>query len=279
MSPKSAKRASATVAAGTEGFQSAAMPSPFDPIDGYAFLSNCHTGALVAADGTVDWLCVPRFDSPSVFGALLDREAGAFRLGPFGINVPVSRAYEAGTNTLVTIWRTPTGWVEVRDALTMGRAEARTRSPRTPGPRPTTTPTTCWSARSAAWRARPRWSWSASPSSTTVAPWPTGPWWTGTGRRPTPAAPADGLSGKEGTFLICSFWLVSALAVVGEEDRARDLMEKLLRIGSPLGLFAEEFDVDTGHHLGNFPQAFSHLALIEAAGRIILAERTKELQG
>jgi GH15 family glucan-1,4-alpha-glucosidase len=89
----------------------------------------------------------------------------------------------------------------------------------------------------------------------------------------------DGLSGKEGTFLICSFWLVSALAVVGEEDRARDLMERLLRVGSPLGLFAEEFDVDTGHALGNFPQAFSHLALIEAAGRMILAERTQELQG
>jgi len=89
----------------------------------------------------------------------------------------------------------------------------------------------------------------------------------------------DGLSGKEGTFLICSFWLVSALAVVGEQDRARDLMERLLRVGPPLGLYAEEFDVDTGHHLGNFPQAFSHLALIEAAGRIILAERTQELQG
>ena len=76
----------------------------------------------------------------------------------------------------------------------------------------------------------------------------------------------DGLSGKEGTFLICSFWLVSALAIVGEQSRARDLMERLLRIASPLGLYAEEFDVDTGYHLGNFPQAFSHLALIEAAG-------------
>ena len=75
----------------------------------------------------------------------------------------------------------------------------------------------------------------------------------------------DGLSGKEGTFLICSFWLVSALAIVGEMQRARDLMERLLKVASPLGLYAEEFDVDTGRHLGNFPQAFSHLALVEAA--------------
>jgi GH15 family glucan-1,4-alpha-glucosidase len=86
----------------------------------------------------------------------------------------------------------------------------------------------------------------------------------------------DGLSGREGTFLICSFWLVSALAIIDEQQRARDLMDRLLRVASPLGLYAEEFDADTGHHLGNFPQAFSHLALIEAAGRIILAERLAE---
>lgn len=83
----------------------------------------------------------------------------------------------------------------------------------------------------------------------------------------------DGLSGREGTFLICSFWLVSALTVIGEEQQARDFMGRLLGIASPLGLFAEEFDVSTGRHLGNFPQAFSHLALIEAAARIISAER------
>jgi GH15 family glucan-1,4-alpha-glucosidase len=95
-------------------------PSPFAPIADYAFLSNCHTGALVAPDGAVDWLCVPSFDSPSVFGSLLDRGAGAFRLGPFGINHPATRHYEPGTNVLATTWRTPTGWVLVRDALTMG---------------------------------------------------------------------------------------------------------------------------------------------------------------
>jgi GH15 family glucan-1,4-alpha-glucosidase len=82
----------------------------------------------------------------------------------------------------------------------------------------------------------------------------------------------DGMEGKEGSFLICSFWLVSGLALVGELERARDLMERLLRVASPLGLYAEEFDVDNARHLGNFPQAFSHLALIEAAARIILAE-------
>jgi hypothetical protein len=101
--------------------QSAAAPSPFPPIADYAFLSNCHTGALVAADGAIDWLCVPAFDSPSVFGSLLDREAGFFRLAPFGINHPSSRAYETGTNVLLTTWKTPGGWIVVRDALTMGR--------------------------------------------------------------------------------------------------------------------------------------------------------------
>jgi alpha,alpha-trehalase len=102
------------------GTGSAAAPSPFPPIADYGFLSDCHTGALVAPDGAIDWLCVPRFDAPSVFGTLLDRGAGMFRFGPFGINHPSTRAYEPGTNTLVTTWKTPTGWVEVRDALTMG---------------------------------------------------------------------------------------------------------------------------------------------------------------
>jgi alpha,alpha-trehalase len=104
--------------------QSAAAPSPFTPIADYAFLSNCHTGALVAPDGAIDWLCVPRFDAPSVFGSLLDREGGSFRIGPFGINVPATRAYEPGTNTMVTTWKVPSGWLEVRDALTLGARRA-----------------------------------------------------------------------------------------------------------------------------------------------------------
>ena len=100
---------------------STTAPSPFPPIADYAFLSNCHTGALVGPDGAVDWLCVPRFDSPSVFGSLLDREAGSFRFGPYGIDHPTARGYVPGTNVMETTWRTPTGWLLIRDALTIGQ--------------------------------------------------------------------------------------------------------------------------------------------------------------
>ena len=618
--------------------QSAAAPSPFPPIADYAFLSNCHTGALVALDGAVDWLCVPSFDSPSVFGTLLDRGAGYFRLGPFGINHPSARAYEPGTNLLETTWKTPTGWAVVRDALTMGprehddevtphtrppadddcdhllvrtvrciegtmeielvcepmfdygrapaewslvdgsrhvadatgeghtirlqtdmalgiegnrvrartvlepgeqrfcslswaaglasvgdveeatrRLEATTRywrawlgTARIPDHRwrdpiqraalavkgltymptgatvaalTTSLPETPGGERN--WDYRYTWmrdttftlqalhalnlDWEADEFMQFVADlepnedgglqimygidgrrdltestrdelsgyagarpvrigngafnqrqndvfgavldsillhtrrsqrlprrlWPiveaqaecaTAVWrepdqgiWEARGKpqhyvssklmtwvaldraaklahirgdtakaatwqetadeikadildhgltdagvlrqhydtdsldastllaaifgflphdddrlRASVRAIADnltengfvlryrtdetddGLSGKEGTFLICSFWLVSALAIIGEDQQARDLMERLLRVTSPLGLYAEEFDVDTGRHLGNFPQAFSHLALLEAAGRIIVAERLGE---
>ena len=620
--------------------QSAAAPSPFPPIADYAFLSNCHTGALIAPDGAIDWLCVPRFDAPSVFGTLLDRQAGYFRLGPFGINHPTTRVYEPGTNVLTTTWKTPRGWLLVRDALTMGPREGEDQI--TPHTRPPADddadhllvrtvrcldgtveielvcePAFDYGRTPAEWtlaedsrhtadasgagqtirlrtdlalgvegnRVRARHVLSAGDECYCTLSWAEGLeapgdvaeasrrldattrfWrtWLGRARMPDhrfrdpiqrsalaikgltymptgatvaalttslPETPGgernwdyrytwmrdatftlqalhflnldweadefiqfvadlepnqdgalqimygidgrrdltestrddlsgyagarpvrigngafdqrqndvygavldsvllhtrrsqrlprrlwpiveaqarcaiavwrepdqgiweargkpqhyvssklmcwvaldraaklagirgmpelesdwrktaeeiradilehgvrddvlrqhydtdaldastllaavfgflppddprlrasvlaiaedltehgfvlryktdetdDGLSGKEGTFLICSFWLVSALAVVGEQDRARDLMERLLRIDSPLGLLAEEFDTDTGHHLGNFPQAFSHLALIEAAGRIILDERTQELQG
>jgi GH15 family glucan-1,4-alpha-glucosidase len=109
-----------TAAGADSQAQSAAAPSPFTPIADYAFLSNCHTGALIAPDGGIDWLCPPSFDSPSAFGSLLDRGAGTLRLGPFGVSHPTSRVYVPGTNVLETTWRTPAGWIVVRDALTMG---------------------------------------------------------------------------------------------------------------------------------------------------------------
>ena len=83
----------------------------------------------------------------------------------------------------------------------------------------------------------------------------------------------DGLSGEEGTFTICSFWLVSALTYVGEVERARALCEKLLALASPLGLYAEEIDAVSGRHLGNFPQAFTHLSLVNAVMALIEAEQ------
>jgi GH15 family glucan-1,4-alpha-glucosidase len=82
----------------------------------------------------------------------------------------------------------------------------------------------------------------------------------------------DGLSGREGSFTICSFWLVSALVEIGDLERARRMCEKLLANASPLGLFGEEIDPETGRHLGNFPQAFTHLALINAVMHVIHAE-------
>jgi GH15 family glucan-1,4-alpha-glucosidase len=79
---------------------------------------------------------------------------------------------------------------------------------------------------------------------------------------------ADGLTGEEGTFVICSFWLVSCLALADEVDRAQALFDKLAGYANDLGLLAEEIDTATGEQLGNFPQAFSHIGLITSAWQI-----------
>ncbi|MFL5896418.1 MAG: YbhB/YbcL family Raf kinase inhibitor-like protein, partial [Thermoleophilaceae bacterium] len=110
--------------------------SPFPPIAQYAFLSDCESCALVAPSGAIEWLCLPRFDSPSIFGAMLDREAGTFRLGPGDVEVPAGRRYVPGTMVLETTWMTRTGWLIVRDALLIGpwhhdrdRSHTHRRSP------------------------------------------------------------------------------------------------------------------------------------------------------
>jgi alpha,alpha-trehalase len=92
----------------------------FPPIGGYGFLSDCHTSALVSYDGAVEWLCLPRFDSPSAFGALLDRGAGHFKLAPRGVVVPISRRYEPGTLVIETTWVTDSGWLVTHDLLSIG---------------------------------------------------------------------------------------------------------------------------------------------------------------
>ncbi|WP_460351985.1 glycoside hydrolase family 15 protein [Actinoallomurus acanthiterrae] len=92
----------------------------FAPIAEYGFLSDTETTALVAPSGNIEWMCLPRMDSPSVFGSLLDRDAGYFRVGPAGVEVPAARRYIPGTMVLETTWWTPGGWLVVLDGFLMG---------------------------------------------------------------------------------------------------------------------------------------------------------------
>jgi GH15 family glucan-1,4-alpha-glucosidase len=105
--------------------------SSFPPIADYAFLSDCENSCLIAPSGAVEWMCLPRPDSPSVFGAMLDRAAGNFRLGPYDVAVPTARRYLPGSLMLETTWQTRTGWIIVRDALTMGPWHNREERSRT----------------------------------------------------------------------------------------------------------------------------------------------------
>jgi alpha,alpha-trehalase len=104
----------------SSGSRSTVGGSAFPAIADYGFLSDCEVCALVAPSGNVEWMCLPRMDSPSIFAAILDRHAGWFRFGPADIRVPADRRYLAGTMVLETTWDTPTGWVVVRDVLLIG---------------------------------------------------------------------------------------------------------------------------------------------------------------
>jgi GH15 family glucan-1,4-alpha-glucosidase len=119
------------------GVVSSPTRSTFPPIADYAFLSDCENTCLIAPNGAVDWMCLPRPDSPSVFGAILDRSAGHFRVAPYGVHVPAARRYLPGSLMVETTWQTATGWIIVRDALVMGpwhNTDARSRTHRrTPG--------------------------------------------------------------------------------------------------------------------------------------------------
>jgi GH15 family glucan-1,4-alpha-glucosidase len=87
----------------------------------------------------------------------------------------------------------------------------------------------------------------------------------------------DGLAGEEGTFLLCTFWLAQALAMSGQVDRAREVFERAASFVTDLGLLAEEVDPGSGELLGNYPQAFSHIGLVNAAWAIDQAERSRTL--
>jgi GH15 family glucan-1,4-alpha-glucosidase len=107
--------------------------SPFPPIADYGFLSDCENTCLISSAGSVEWLCAPRPDSPSLFGAILDRGAGHFRINPYGVTVPAARRYLPGSLILETTWQTHTGWMIVRDTLVMSEwhdIERRSRTHR-----------------------------------------------------------------------------------------------------------------------------------------------------
>ena len=114
-----------------------ALETIFPPIADYAFLSDCENTCLVAPTGAIEWLCLPRPHDPSVFGTLLDRAAGSFRLAPADTAVPANRRYVPGTMVLATTWQTPNGWLAVRDFMAVGpwhrTSDRSTLHRRTPG--------------------------------------------------------------------------------------------------------------------------------------------------
>ncbi|HEX2030055.1 MAG TPA: trehalase-like domain-containing protein, partial [Actinomycetota bacterium] len=108
------------------------------PIGDYALLSDCHSAVLVSKHGSVDWLCFPRFDSPSVFGRLLDVDGGHWSLRPAG-EASVTRRYRDGTMVLETRFESSSGAMTVVDARARWRLGSVPRTASTPGPRPART--------------------------------------------------------------------------------------------------------------------------------------------
>ena len=101
----------------------------YPPIGDLAFLSDQEVGALLAPSGNLEWLCLPALDSPSVFGTLLDRGAGRFRVGPAGVHVPAGQRYVLGSMVVETSWMTRSGFLVVRDALLLGPWRDGRRAP------------------------------------------------------------------------------------------------------------------------------------------------------
>ncbi len=177
-------------------------------ISDHGLIGDLQTAALVTTDGTVDWFCCPRFDSPSVCASLLDADRGGyFRVGPDRDDYVSKQLYFPETAILITRFMTPDGVGEVHDFMPVepGAATGRHRLVRQ-------------------------------------------------------------LRVVRGTmrFVMCTFWYVDALARAGRLDEARLTFEKMHTYANHLGLYSEEIG-STGEQLGNFPQAFSHLALISAA--------------
>ena len=179
------------------------------PIGDYALLSDCRSAALVSRDGSVDWLCFPRFDGPSVFCRLWNDRAGAFTQS-FG-----SEDLDASSLMLAI-----TGFLAADDP----RMEATIHA----------TAQRLTDERGLVYRYLAH----------------------------------DRLPGEEGTFLLCTFWLAKAQALAGDVEAASATFERAVAAINDVGLLSEEVDPRTGEMIGNFPQAFSHIGLINAAWAI-----------
>jgi GH15 family glucan-1,4-alpha-glucosidase len=249
----------------------------YPPIEARGAIGDLHTVALVTTDGTIDWCCLPRFDSPAVFASLLDaRRGGAFRLAAEKPE-QTRQMYPRFTHSTVMTW------------------VAFTRALQVAGRRGLPAPTDVWAAAAArayhevqdvGWDAQRRCYVQFPGANRLDAALLTMPLvgFVG-GQDPRFLASLDaierdlvtntlvrrysddgwdGLDGHEGSFSLCTFWFVEALARAGRVGEARLVFEKMLTYANHLGLYSEEIGL-TGEQLGNFPQAFTHLALISAA--------------
>jgi GH15 family glucan-1,4-alpha-glucosidase len=269
----------------------------YPAIEDHGLIGDLQTAALVTNDGTIDWFCAPRFDSPTVFAALLDRRRGGyFRIAPTGTAYVSKQLYLPGTSILITRFLSADGVGEVIDFMPIAGDRVTDRH------RLVRMVRVVRGRMRFAFDCQPRFNYGRDGHETELSPdgavfhsgtqvldaallymplvgfvAPTDPMWQSTLRamdselvsaslvyRYDPSASPDGLRGSEGTFTMCTFWYVEALARSGRLDDARLTFEKMLTYSSPLGLYSEEI-APTGEQLGNFPQAFSHLALIGSA--------------
>ena len=165
-------------------------------IGDYGIIGDCHSLALVGRDGSIDWACFPRFDSPSVFGRALGADAGHFKLAPAQAFHAVRRTYLPSTNVLATTFVTAEGDLEITDCMPVNRFDAE---------------------------------------------------------RPTA--------------------VFNHSSVLRRLDEAETLLDRLLSLSNDVGLYAEMVDPATGEHLGNTPQAFTHMAVVTSCSAMSAARR------
>jgi GH15 family glucan-1,4-alpha-glucosidase len=268
-------------------------------LEDYGLIGDLQSAALVGSNGSVDWLCLPRFDSPSCFSALLGNEAhGCWIVSPAGEVRACSRRYRPGTQAAGHGATTPTprlwpGWCSTAPYNSLRDSRWTVPWERWKQIRDEIHREVCEKGYDAERRTFTQY-YGSKELDASVLNIPLVGFLPGSDERVADTIDAvsselsrdgfvsrystavtdDGLSGDEGQFLACSFWLVSALAVNGRVDEARELFERVIALNNDLGLLAEEYDVKRQRQVGNFPQAFNHLKLIGAAVAIAEAGST-----